>query len=180
MWWNKSLTNVLCTFSCDQAAIWTILSFRPSACHCYLAVFLALYHYDIFQEKIKLTKWCPYKRSRSEDKAQGHGVKDTFASIWAFPGRNSNLNLQMAMKCDLLFFKISHKQKIDSNFIVFALQLSIHRWLGNDALTLTGIRWDALLFFHVICLILRSHWTMNYQLTRLLSFQTITPVWIHM
>ena len=72
-------------FSCDQAALRTLLSVRPSVrpsvclsvCLC---LFVTPFHYVPvvvslnFQELLPLTKvmWCPCKRSRSEVKSQGH------------------------------------------------------------------------------------------------------------
>ena len=38
---------------------------------------------------------CPCERTRSDVKCQGHNSQRKFASIWAFPDRNSNLNTPM-------------------------------------------------------------------------------------
>ena len=56
----------------------------------------------------------------------------------------------------------------------------IHRWLWNDAQSLTQHRRGALLFFNVIHQISRSHGTKKSPiLTRIEHFRAVTPVWIH-
>ena len=37
------------TFSCDQAALWMVLSVRLSVCHTYLTMFPSSYHHEIFR-----------------------------------------------------------------------------------------------------------------------------------
>ena len=66
--------NVFFIFSCDQAALRTFLSVRPSVCpsnpHTFFTMFPS-YH-EIFRIDYQWQKWCPCKESRSEVKGQGH------------------------------------------------------------------------------------------------------------
>ena len=56
----------------------------------------------------------------------------------------------------------------------------IHRWLWNDAQSLTQHRRGALLFFNVIHQISRSHGTQNrWFFSRIERFRAVTPVWNH-
>ena len=59
-------------FSCDQAALRTLLSVPPSVrlsiCHTFLTVFLSSYHSEIFSIHYHWQTWCPCKRSRSKVK----------------------------------------------------------------------------------------------------------------
>ena len=94
-------------FSCDQAALRTALSVRPSVrlsvcpsvrlsvCHTFLTMFPSLYHHEIFRSYYHGQKWCPRKRSRSEVKGQSHRGHDP---TWPFPDSNSSLNSRMATK----------------------------------------------------------------------------------
>ena len=74
-------------FSCDQAALRTLLSVRvcviPSVClsvclshllhfTCTLHMYPSSYNYQIFRSDYQWQKWCPRKMSRSEIKGQGH------------------------------------------------------------------------------------------------------------
>ena len=67
-------------FSCDQAALQMVFSVRPSVCpsvrpsvcHTFFIMFPSSYHHEIFRSYYHGQKWCPYKRSRSEVKGQGH------------------------------------------------------------------------------------------------------------
>ena len=58
-------------FSCDQAALRTLLSARPSVRHNFLIMFPSTYHHEIFRSYYHRQKWCPCKRSRSKVKGQG-------------------------------------------------------------------------------------------------------------
>ena len=51
------------------------LSVRPSVCHTFFTMFPSSYHHEIFRSYYHGQKWCPYKRSRSEVKGQGHRGK---------------------------------------------------------------------------------------------------------
>ena len=61
-------------FSCDQAAIWLVLSVcpsvRPSVClsvrHTFFTMFPSSYHHEIFRSYYQWQKWRPCKRSRSK------------------------------------------------------------------------------------------------------------------
>ena len=61
--------NPFLIFSCDQAALGTPLSVRPSVClsvcHVFFTMFLSPYHHEIFRSYYQWQKWCPCKRSRS-------------------------------------------------------------------------------------------------------------------
>ena len=52
--------DVICIFSCDQAALWMVQSVRPPHLFHYVPIIISSW------------KWCPCKRSRSEVKVQGH------------------------------------------------------------------------------------------------------------
>ena len=96
---NIHIWCLLHGFSCDQAALRTLLSVclsvRPSVCHTFFTMFPSSYHLEIFRSYYHWPTWCPYKRSRSEIKAQGHRGHDP---IWRFLDRNCSLNSHMAMK----------------------------------------------------------------------------------
>ena len=74
-------------FSCDQAALRTLISVCPSVClpvclsvcHTFLTMFLSSYHPEIFRSYYHWQTRCPYKRSRSEVKGQGHRGHDPFS-----------------------------------------------------------------------------------------------------
>ena len=57
-------------FSCDQAALRTLLSVRLSVrlslCDTFFTMFLSSYHHEIFRSYYHWQKWCPCKRSRSQ------------------------------------------------------------------------------------------------------------------
>ena len=55
-------------FSCDQVALWMVLSVRPSIFHTIFTMSLSSYHHKIFRSHYHWQKWCPCKRSRSEVK----------------------------------------------------------------------------------------------------------------
>ena len=65
-----------CFFSCDQAALWMAQSVRLSVClsvcDTFFTMFPSLYHHGNFWSYYQWQKWCPWKRSRSEVKGQGH------------------------------------------------------------------------------------------------------------
>ena len=92
-------------FSCDQAALRTLLSVRL---HVRLSVrpspTLSKYSYHLIMPKIYYhwQKGCPCKRSRSEVIGQGHKGQNKkiadFDPNWAFSDFNSSLNSPMAMK----------------------------------------------------------------------------------
>ena len=98
-----SNSELLCFFSCDQAAIWLVqsirLSVRPSVRlsvrHTFFTMFPSWYHNEIFRSYYHGQKWCPCKRWRSEVKGQGHRGQHPTKR---FPDSNSSLNSHMAMK----------------------------------------------------------------------------------
>ena len=59
-------------FSCDQAALTSLLSVRLSVCDTFFTMFLLSYPHGIFRSYFHWQKWCPCKRSRSEVKGPGH------------------------------------------------------------------------------------------------------------
>ena len=97
-------------FSCDQAALRTLLSVsfslsvHPSVCLfvclsvcpsvCY-NFFLSSYHHEIFRSYNQWQMRCPCKWPRSEVKGQGYRGQNP---IKPFPDCNSSLNWHMVMK----------------------------------------------------------------------------------
>ena len=83
-------------FSCDQAALRTLLSVRLSVCpsvrHTFLTMFPSSYNHEIFRSYYHGQKWCPCKRSRSKRS------KQILTQIERFRTLNSSLNSLMAMK----------------------------------------------------------------------------------
>ena len=68
-------------FSCDQAALRTILSVCPSArlsVTPFSQCFLSSYHHEILRSYYHWQNRCPCNRSRSEVKSQGHRVQNKF------------------------------------------------------------------------------------------------------
>ena len=55
-------------FSCDQAALRTLISVRLSVRHTFLTMFLSWYYPEIFRSCYHWPAWCPCKRSRSKVK----------------------------------------------------------------------------------------------------------------
>ena len=53
-------------FSCDQAALRTLISVCRSVCHTFLTMFLLSYHHEIFKSYCHWQTLCPCKRSRSQ------------------------------------------------------------------------------------------------------------------
>ena len=121
----------LLIFSCDQAALRTLISVRPSVrpsvcpsvCHSFLTMFLSSYHLEIFRSYYHLQTWCPCKRSRSKVK-----VTEVMTSFSRFR-------------------------------TVTPVWIDIWRW--NDAQSLILLRRGALLCFKVICHISRPHGSKN-------------------
>ena len=64
-------------FSCDQAALRTLLSVQPSVCPKFFTLFPSLYHHEIFRSVYQWKKLYPCKWSRSEAKGQGHSGQNT-------------------------------------------------------------------------------------------------------
>ena len=76
------LHSLYCGCSCNQAALWMVQSVRPSvnlsARHTIFIMFRSLYHHEIFTHYYPWRKRCACKRSRSEDKGQGHRGQNKF------------------------------------------------------------------------------------------------------
>ena len=70
------LTLSIQDFSCDQATLWMVFSVPLSVCHTFLTMFPSSYHPEIFRKYYQWQMWCPFKRSRSEVKGQGHRGHD--------------------------------------------------------------------------------------------------------
>ena len=121
----------LLIFSCDQAALRTLISVRPSVCpsvclsvcHSFLTMFLASYHLEIFRSYYHRQTWCPCKTSRS--KVNVTEVMTSFS------------------RCRTV------------------TPVWIHIWRWNDAQSLMLLRRGALFFFKVIRQISRSHGSKN-------------------
>ena len=103
-------------FSCDQAALRTLLSVRlsvrPSVCYTFFTMFLSPYH-EIFRSYYQWQKWCPCKRSRSEVKCQGHRGQTQFSCFWTVTPVwiwiwwwNDVQILMLLRRGALLFFKV--------------------------------------------------------------------------
>ena len=120
----------------------------------------------------------PYCFPRSSVKFQGHTAKKIvdFDLNWEFPDCNSSLNSQLAMKwrpkrCPIVFQGHPSNFKVTWVRILLILtwierfrtvtQVSIHRWLWNDAQSLMQYRRGALSFFKVIRQISRSRGQKN-------------------
>ena len=118
-------------FSCDQAAIWLVLSVRPSVClsvrlsvclsvrHTFFTMFPSSYHLEIFRSYYQWQKWRSCKRSRSKVKV-------------------TEVNTQV-------------------NCFRTVTPVWIHIWWWSDAYSLMVLRRGALLFLKVIRQISRSH-----------------------
>ena len=104
-------------FSCDQAALRTLLSVCPSVClsvcHTFFTMFRLSYHHEIFRSDYQWQKWRPCKRSRAEVKGQGHRgqhrlnrfrtVTPVWIQIWWW---NDAYSLMMLRRGALFFFKV--------------------------------------------------------------------------
>ena len=101
-------------FSCDQAALRTLLSVCLSLCpsvrYIFLKMSLSSYRYCHWQ------MWCPCKRSRSEVKGQGHRGHDPFSRfrtvtpVWIHQWLwNDARSLMLLRRGALLFFKVFHQ-----------------------------------------------------------------------
>ena len=68
----ESAINACNIFSCDQVALRTLLSVRPSVrpsvCHTFFTMFPSSFHHEIFSSDYQWQKWYPCKRSRSKVK----------------------------------------------------------------------------------------------------------------
>ena len=88
---QSNLNGNAMIFSCDQAALRTLLSVRrsvcPSICHTFLTMFPSSYHHEIFWNDYQWQKWYPCKRSRSKVK-----VTEVKTQFKPFPDCNSSLN----------------------------------------------------------------------------------------
>ena len=101
MWLRNYMTKMfsnVCVFfvSCDQAALWMVLSVCASVPQSYVFRYLpSSCHHGIIRSLYQRQKWCPCKRSRSEVKDPSLRYQNP---IEPFPDRNSSLNPHMAMK----------------------------------------------------------------------------------
>ena len=152
-------------FSCDQAALRTLLSVHPPLTP-FSQFFFSSDHHEIFRSYYHWQNWSPCKKSRSEVK--GHRGQNKFSPIRAFLECNSSLNSQMATKCctklvmaqkrypivswgHLSNFKVTRDKK--SPFLTriggfwTVTRVWIYWWLWNDAQSLKQHRRGALLFF---------------------------------
>ena len=168
-------------FSCDQTALRTLMSLRPSVCLSHLPLYSSRRITMKLSGVIAIDKHDV--RSEAQDqmsKVKVTEVKANFVTIWVFPDRNSSSYLQMVTKwCTKLdvakkdvpywFLRKSVKfqghtgQKIadfDRNFSIIT-RLWINWQLWNDAQSLKWHKSGALLFFKVICQISWSHGIKN-------------------
>ena len=101
----------LLIFSCDQAALKTLISVRPSVCHSFLTMFLSSYHLEIFRSYYHPQTWCPCKRSKSKVKvtevltsfSRFRTVTPVWIHIWRW---NDAQSLMLLRRCALLCFKV--------------------------------------------------------------------------
>ena len=139
-------------FSCDQTALRTLLSVRPSVClsDCHTIFSLCSSQRIItkFSGVITIDKNDVHAKDQGyKPKVKVVDVKTHFAPIWSFPDHNSSLNLQMATKwCT----KVEVAQK--SCPIVFLGHPSNFKVTRDTNLPI---------------------------FIRIEQFRTITPVWIH-
>ena len=167
--WNYSLNFYTIIFNCDQATLRTLRSICPSV-HLPVTPFLLCSHHQII---MKFSGVITIDISHVHAKGPGHRGQNL---IKPFPDCNTSLNSCMAMKWwtklmwyrrgAILFFKViyqisrSHGTKtsiltwIEGFWIVTPVW--IHRWLWNNAQSLTYHRTGALLFCRVIHWIWRS------------------------
>ena len=89
-------------FSCNQAAVKTLLSCRlssrPSVHHTFFTMFLWSYHPEIFRSYHHWQTWCSYKRPTSEVNGRDHRGQSNFCPNLGFTNHNSSLNSQMSTK----------------------------------------------------------------------------------
>ena len=202
---HRSFIGLL-IFSCDQTALWMIqpvrlsvcLYVRASVCQSVTPFWLWSHYRIIFRSYYQWQEWCPYKKSRSWVKGQGHRCHNPTEP---FPDCNSSLNSQMMKKwyikldvayerCPIIFqfhpsnFKVTRNKKwliltLIERFLTVTL-VRIHRWLWNDAQSLMQHRRGARLFSKVIHHIFKVTMDKGSSiLTRIECFRTVTPVWIH-
>ena len=117
-------------FSCDQAALWMVLSprlsvrptVRPSASLSHhFTMFLSSYNHENFRSNYHWPKWCPCKRSQSEVKHQRHRGQNSFCrfqtvrSVWTYWWLwNDTQIFTHHRRGVLMFFKI-FRQTLRSN-----------------------------------------------------------------
>ena len=92
--------SCLHVISCDQAALRTLLSVRPSVClsvwHTFSTVFHSSYHHECLRGYSHWQEWCPCKSSRSDVKGHSHRGQINFCPNLGVSG--PFLHLQMATK----------------------------------------------------------------------------------
>ena len=117
-------------FSCDQAALRTLLSVclsvRPSVCHTFFTRFPSSYHHEIFRSNYQSQTWCPCKRSRSKVKvtevmtafSRFRTVTPVWIHIW---WGNDAQSLMLLRRGALLFSRSSVKFQghTTKNFVDF-------------------------------------------------------------
>ena len=138
-------------FSCDQAALRTLLSVRPSVrpsvCPSVKPFSLCSHHRIILKFSGVITS------DRSDVHAKGQGQRSK-------------------VKVTEVMTPLSRFQTVTP--------IWIHKWRWNDAQSLMSFRRGPLLFFKVIRQISRSHgWKKTTILTQIGRFRTVTPVWIY-
>ena len=182
---NAILSYVQKVFSCDQAALRTLLSVRPSVCpsvclsvtpfwlysgHCIIMKFSGVITIDKSnvhargqgqRSKVKVTE---VKTQLSRFRT----VTPVWIHIWWW---NDAYSLMLLRRGALLFFKVirqisrsqGKKSPISTRIERFQSVTSawIHRWIWNDTQSLMQYRRGALLFFKVIHQISRSHGLKN-------------------
>ena len=140
----KKQCQVGIIFSCDQAALRTLLSVSPSVRHTFLTMYLSSYHPQIFRSYYHWQMWCSCKRSRSKVKvtevmtpfSRFRTVTPVWIHIWRW---NDAQILVLLRRGVLLFFKVifqDHTAKKSSiltqigRFRTVA-PVWLHQWLWN-------------------------------------------------
>ena len=97
-------------FSCDQAAVWLVLSVCPSVRHTFFTMFPSSYHPEIFRTYNQWQKWRPCKRSRSKVKVTEVNTQlnrfRTVTPVWIHIWWWNDAYSLMMLRRGALFFKV--------------------------------------------------------------------------
>ena len=112
---TKDTPKLARILSCDQAALRTRLSVRPSVClsvcYTFFTMFPSWYHPEIFRSYYQWQMWCPCKRSRSKVKVTEVMTPlnrfRTGTPVWIHIWRSNDAQSLMLLRGGaLLFFKV--------------------------------------------------------------------------
>ena len=146
----KQTTTPRAIFSCDQAALRTLLSVCPSVCHTFFTMFPSSYHPEIFRRYYHWLTWCPCKRSKVKvtEVITPFSRFRTVTPVWIhICWWNVAQSLMLLRRGALLFFKVIHQisrshgsknrriwPKLGVSWLL--TQVWIHQWLRNGAQSL--------------------------------------------